>query len=182
MDAALYLLERGVDPDCISWIMPNDSWLLNRENLQPKVLAHDFPAQLRAISEAGSLSGVYQRLEAEKRLLRLDTKVWPAKYRCATVTIEELEALRRIRDVVRKGRVVRIDESGIELTKGTRSFSAKRGAGDVEVLYIDCSADGLAKRPPRPIFDGDRITLQSIAMCQQVMSAAAIAALEIEAG
>jgi len=186
IDAALFLLERDVDPDRVTWIMPNDSWFLNRDKLQPKSLAKDFPAQLRAITEADSLSAVLRRLETEERLLRLDPNVWPGKYRCATVTAEELDALRRIRDVVRKGRVVRIDGSGIELTEGTLSFAEESGtnnlngkAGKAEILYIDCTADGLAKRPPCPIFDGARITLQSISMCQQVMSAAAIAAVEL---
>ncbi len=183
IDAALYLLECDVDPERISWIMPNDSWFLNREKLQPKELARDFPAQLRAITEADSLTGVFDRLESENRLLRLDPSVWPKKYRCATVTAEELDALRRIRDVVRKGRVIRIDRSGIELTKGTLSFAGMSGtaenAPNANVLYIDCTADGLAKRPPCPIFNGTRVTLQSISMCQQVMSAAAIAAVEL---
>ena len=40
---------------------------------------------------------------------------------------------------------------------------------------MDCSADGLEKRPPVPVFDGDRITLQSVRTCQQVFSAAFIA-------
>jgi hypothetical protein len=182
IDAALYLLERDVDPDRITWIMPNDSWFLNRENIQPREVARDFPAQLRAITESDSLSAVYERLEAEGRLLRLDPDVWPAKYRCATVTLDELEELRRIRDVVRQGRVLRVDESGIELTQGARTFSRESEAGAAErfeILYIDCTADGLATRPARPIYAREKITLQSIMMCQQVMSAAVIAAIEL---
>lgn len=182
IDAALYLLARNVDPDCISWIMPNDSWFLNREKIQPRTLAEDLPAQLRAVSQANSLSGLYQRLEAEGRLLRLDPSVGPVKYRCATVTVEELEALRRIRNVIRKGRVVRIDAAGIELTQGRVSISGEAGipgADVADILYVDCTADGLARRPARPIFEAKRITLQSISMCQQVMSAAAIAAVEL---
>ena len=26
IDAALYLLDHGVNPDTISWVIPNDSW------------------------------------------------------------------------------------------------------------------------------------------------------------
>ena len=33
IDAVLYLLDHGVLPDKISWIVPNDSWLLNRDSL-----------------------------------------------------------------------------------------------------------------------------------------------------
>ena len=41
--------------------------------------------------------------------------------------------------------------------------------------YVDCSADGLERRPVVPIFATDRITLQSVRTCQQVFSAAFIA-------
>jgi hypothetical protein len=43
---------------------------------------------------------------------------------------------------------------------------------------VDCSADGLAKRDVRPVFEGDRITLQSLFMCQQVFSASLIGRVE----
>jgi hypothetical protein len=39
IDAALFLLERGLDPDRITWIMPNDAWFLNRRSVMPKGLA-----------------------------------------------------------------------------------------------------------------------------------------------
>jgi hypothetical protein len=172
IDAALFLLERGVDPDRITWIMPNDAWFLNRRSLMPKGLASDLPAQLRSVAQSDSFDEIFHRLESEGRLLRLAHDVWPTKYRCATVITEELDALRRIGNVVRMGRVVRIDSSSIELTKGTLP-------ADPETLYIDCTADGLAKRPAVPIFDGPRITLQSISICQQVFSAAALAAIEL---
>jgi len=43
---------------------------------------------------------------------------------------------------------------------------------------VDCTADGLAKREVRPVFDGGQITLQSLFMCQQVFSAAVIGQVE----
>ena len=175
IDAALYLLERGVDPAKITWIMPNDAWFLNREALYPDGLADEFGTQLEILQDAQSLTEVLQRLETAGRLLRLDGEVWPTKYRCATVNEAELAELRRIADVDRSGRVERIEGSRIVFASGERAF----GEAVDELLYVDCTADGLAQRPPRPIWDGDRITLQSVSMCQQVMSAAAIAALEL---
>lgn len=175
IDAALYLLERGVDPGTITWVMPNDAWFLNREALYPRGLSSEFGTQLRILAESNGVTEVLAKLEAAGRLLRLDRDVWPTKYRCATVNERELLQLRRIADVERGGRVARIDGATIELATGARTFDE----GAEEILYVDCTADGLAQRPPRPIFDGDRITLQSISMCQQVMSAAAIAALEL---
>ena len=33
IDAVLYLLDHGADPDKITWIIPNDSWFVNRDLL-----------------------------------------------------------------------------------------------------------------------------------------------------
>lgn len=175
IDAALYLLDRGVDPDTLTWVMPNDAWFLNRNALYPAELADDFVAQLRAIHDATTMTGAFEKLEAQGRVLRLDKEIWPTKYRCATVTAAELASLRRIKDIERRGRVSRIEGSTLELATGIRQLPEDAS----DVLYIDCTADGLAQRPATPIFAGDRITLQSISMCQQVMSAAALAAIEL---
>jgi hypothetical protein len=99
--------------------------------------------------------------------------VQPTMYRCANVTKTELEQLQRIRDVVRMGRVERIEPGKVVLADGGVTV-------DGSALYIDCSADGLEKRPPVPVFDGDWITLQSVRGCQQVFSSGLIA--HVEAG
>jgi len=104
-------------------------------------------------------------------LLRLDESVTPTMYRCATVTVPELEQLRRIRNVVRKGRVKEISRRHISLEHGEIET-------DPETLHVDCSADGLAARPPVPVFSGETITLQSLRVCQQVFSAALIGHVE----
>ena len=51
-------------------------------------------------------------------------------------------------------------------------------AATCQYLYIDCTSNGLSKRPAVPIFNGSRICLQAINQCQQVYSAAAIGAIE----
>ena len=35
MDAALWLLRRGADPDAIAWVRPRDAWMINRRTTQP---------------------------------------------------------------------------------------------------------------------------------------------------
>ena len=92
-------------------------------------------------------------------------------YRCATVTQAELTQLRRIDDVVRLGRVQRITSRALELDGGAVPVEA-------DTLFIDCSADGLQRRPAAPVFDGRQICLQSVRTCQQVFSAAFIAHVE----
>jgi hypothetical protein len=47
-----------------------------------------------------------------------------------------------------------------------------------DYLYVDCTSNGLGKRPSVPIFNGKKICLQAISQCQQVYSAAALGAVE----
>ena len=104
--------------------------------------------------------------------MRLDPDVWPTRYRCATITVSELEQLRRIKRVIRKGRVTGIEPEAIYF--GEESIPSVPGS-----LYVDCTADGLARRPPRPIFEPGLITLQPVVMCQPTYSAAVVAKLEL---
>jgi len=175
IDACLWLLDRGLDPDQITWIMPRDSWLLNRANIQPGVLGHatasNFVSQAKAALEAESYEDLFLRLEANGNLLRLDKDHWPTMYRCATVTEAELSDLRKIKNIVRKGRVTNIKPGLLQLD-----------GGEIELpdntLIVDCSADGLEKRPVVSVFSGDQITLQAVRTCQQVFSAAFIGHIE----
>jgi len=180
IDACLWLLAMGVEPDHITWIMPRDSWLLDRANLQPgpEFIDETLEAATRQMeigAEADSVDALFAGLEAEGLLLRLDPAVRPTMYRCATVTRAELEQLRRIRDVVRLGRVRRIEQDRLLLDDG--EVLTVEGT-----LYVDCTADGLARRPVVPVFAGDRLTLQTVRTCQQVFSAAFIGHIEAAYG
>ena len=166
----------GIAPDRLTWIMPRDSWLLDRATIQPGSLFADrikasFTARLRAIRDAASVEDLFCRLEDVGALLRIDPAVRPTMYRCATVTLAELEQLRRITDVVRMGHLLRVDADKMVLDGGAVAM-------DGGALYIDCTANGAEKRPATPIFDTGRITLQSVRGCQQVFSAALIAHVE----
>lgn len=76
-----------------------------------------------------------------------------------------------VKDRIRKGRIKRLSQKGIEFTEETMAFP--KGA-----LFVNCTADALAAKMPKPIFSEGRIDLQSVFFCQQVFGAAAIAALE----
>lgn len=176
MDSILWLLGRDVGPDRIRWVMPRDSWMLDRAQVQPgadffeasigRVLAN-----LEAVIEAGSVPELFALLDARGSLLRLDPSVEPTMYRCATVSRAELEQLRRVKNVVRMGRVQRVGRDRIELDGGVLATSP-------DTVHVDCTADGLERRPVRPVFEGPRITLQSVRTCQQVFSAAFLGHLE----
>jgi hypothetical protein len=176
MDACLWLLRQGVDPDRLTWIMPRDSWLIDRAVAQPGPLFADritavLIGQLTAADAATSIDDLFDRLEACGRLIRLDPAIRPTMYRCATVSAAELEQLRRIRHVIRLGRVQRIEAGRIVLDRG--EIPTTRAT-----LHVDCTADGLQMRPAVPVFAGNSITLQSVRTCQQVFSAALIAHVE----
>lgn len=176
IDTCLWLLGQGIAPDRLTWIMPRDSWLLDRATIQPGSLLAEqikaaFTAQLRAVRDAESVEDLFARLEDAGALLRIDPAVRPTMYRCATVTRLELEQLRRISDIVRMGHVLRIDADEMVLDDGSVAM-------DGRALYIDCSADGAEKRPATPIFDTGRITLQSVRGCQQIFSAALVGHVE----
>ena len=176
MDTCLWLLRHGVAPQRLTWIKPRDSWLLNRANVQPgpqfakKVLA-DVSAQLRSVEQAESVDDLFARLAETGSLLRIDESIEPEMYRCAIVSQAELEQLRRIDDVVRMGHVTAIEPGRVELDEGTVSVSGS-------ALYIDCTAVGLGRGDVAPVFDDDRITLQTVRTCQPVFSAALIAHVE----
>ena len=176
MDACLFLLAHGVAPDSIAWIMPRDSWILDRANIQPggefaDRILRGLESQMQAIADAQDIDDLFERVNATGQLLRLDPHVRPTMYRCATVTQAELEQLRRIDDVVRLGHVERIEADTIVLEGGSVPTSSK-------TLHVHCAADGLTKRPALPVFDGNAITLQALRTCQQVFSAALTAHVE----
>ncbi|MEM9566422.1 MAG: NAD(P)/FAD-dependent oxidoreductase [Actinomycetota bacterium] len=173
IDAVLWLLDRGVDPADITWITPRDSWLLNRAVIQPGD-GFRFNEQFEVLAAADSAEAVYLGMEEAGHFLRIDPSVEPTMYRCATVTEAELTQLRRVSDgIVRQGRVERVEPEALVLESGTLS----RPPG---TLYVDCSADGLARRPAVPVFADDRLTLQTVRACQQVFSAALIARVEAD--
>ena len=74
---------------------------------------------------------------------------------------------------MRAGRVERIELLGNSCSS-TRRLQTSAGS-----LHVDCTADGLERRPPRPIFSMvSGSPLQAVRTCQQVFSAAFIAHVE----
>jgi hypothetical protein len=176
IDACLWLLTQGVNPDSIRWIMPRDSWYIERGALQP---GPEFEAKNTgtimatntSVMAATSLADLFQRLESHVLLTRLDPKVTPTMFRCASVSLAELDQLRRLTKIVRQGRVVRLAVDLVTLEQGSYVPAP-------DTLYVDCTADALARLKPVPVFQGKQITLQSVRYCQQVFSAAFIAHVE----
>ncbi len=176
IDACLWLLEHGVAPTSIRWIMPRDAWLQDRANIQPgdEFLAQTFgavAAQFEAVAAATSVPDLFDRLEAAGQLLRIDPRVRPSIYRCATVSQAELAQLRRIEGVVRLGHVRAVEATRIVLDDG--SIDLPEGT-----LVVDCTASAVQPRALVPVWSQRRITLQMVRTCQPTFSCALIAHLE----
>ena len=169
MDACVWLLEQGVDPDAIRWIRPRDAWLLDRKFQQPlkllPALVEGVSLYLEAAADAEGRADLFRRLEDCGQLVRLDPRVTPTMFRSATVSDIELGALRSIEHVVRLGRVRRLGTDTITLAGGSIPTDPRQ-------IHVDCSAAGLPARPPRPIFEPGRITLQVVRAYQPTFSAA----------
>jgi NAD(P)-binding Rossmann-like domain len=176
MDTALWLLGQGVDPDTITWIRPRESWLLNRANVQPtQAFARQtmtaLVAEMEAARDATSLPDLFDRLEAARLLQRIDQSVVPTMYRCAIVSNAELTQLRRIKHVVRKGRVQAIKIDRVVLDHGEIYTTTRH-------VHIHCSSSGLPRGSLQPVFQGQRIVPQYVRRCSPSFSAAFIAHLE----
>jgi hypothetical protein len=157
LDTCVWLLTHGVPPEAIRWVKPREGWWLNRRFHQPGALLPQFHAgiglQLEAMAHASSVGDLCLRLEAAGFLLRVDPDVVPTMLHGAILSERELALLRQLRDVVRLGRVRRIEAGRMLLDRG--EVETPPGA-----LHVHCAAQGLAAPPLRPIFEEQRVTVQ----------------------
>lgn len=143
MDAAVWLLTCGAAPESIHWVMPRDSWLVNRITTQPGVefFEHSIGGvakQMKALAEATSVDDLFERLEAAGQMLRIDRTHKPRMFHYATMSEGEVALLRQIEQVIRKGRVLAIERDALVLTEG-------RVAMPADMVYINCTASGVDK-------------------------------------
>ncbi len=167
MDAVTWLLEREVAPGAVTWIRPRDTWSLNREYFQPGQ-ARTFEGavlQLEAMVASSTVEEVYERLEANGMMLRVDPDMVPTMMKGGTVSVRELEQLRRVRDVVRLGHVVRIEPERIVLEHGTVTTTP-------DTVHVHCAAPGLSDNLPQPIFTDETVTLQLVTRVSLTLSGA----------
>ena len=179
MDTGVWLIEAGVDPRSISWVRPRESWLWNRAYTQP---GDDFLEQvmdlqlalLREASAANDGRDWMRRLGEQGYYLRIDENSDPEMFHYATISQGEVDLLRQIANVIRKGRVKRVEPGKLVFADGAADIP--QGS-----LFIDCTATAVPFRVQegaRPIFDGDTITLRPLHVPLVTFSAAVAAFLE----
>lgn len=175
MDAVCWLLDGGTSPDDICWIRPRDPWMLNRAFFQPGVgLVRTFAGvveQVEAVAECASIEQIFDRLEQHEVMLRFDPSIKPSTIKGATVSLGELDCLRRVTNVIRMGHVRRIDSASITLEDG----SVPTGP---DQLHVHCASAGLSDNPPRAVFADDTILLQPITRVSLSLSAGLIGVVE----
>ncbi|WP_336987295.1 NAD(P)-binding protein [Altererythrobacter aquiaggeris] len=179
MDAGVWLLEAGVLPENISWVRPRDSWLINRTYTQPgpdffEAVVDNQIAQLKAAAQAETGDEMFEILGRGGYMLRLDPDVKPEMFHYATISEGEVELLRKIRNVIRHGRVTAIE-------RGKLTFADHVKAVPQDALFIDCTATAVPfseNREHGPQFRGDTIVLQPLHVPLVTLSAALSAFLE----
>lgn len=177
MDTVIWLVNAGASPDAISWVVPRDSWLINRETTQPgmaffKQVFGSQADQMEAFATAASTSDLFLRLEACGAVLRIFPDHIPSMFHLATVAPGEVEVLRSMRNVIRLGRVVALEADHMQLEQGNVPVQADH------TLFVDCTASAVEPRAPQKIFQGDKIVLQLVRLPQPAFSAALTAYVE----
>jgi hypothetical protein len=181
MDTGVWLLEGGVDPANISWVRPRESWLWNRANTQPGAdffedVVRSQIAHFKAAESAQDGADLMRKMSESGHYLRIDESVEPEMFHFAVISEGEVERLRRITQVIRKGRVQRIERGTLHLDGGDESVPQN-------TLFIDCTARAVPFKVTetshqKPLFEDGLITLQPLHVPLVTLSAAVTAFLE----
>jgi hypothetical protein len=156
-DACIWLLARGVDPDAICWVRPRDPWMMERGVVQPDpaIFLGMAADTMQAAEDATSLEDLFLRLEDAGIMLRVDRKVTPTMAKTPTLATWELEQLRTLQNVVRRGHIETVDRGKLSFADGSVSVAD-------DALVVHCAADGLKYPPLVPIWRRQAITLQPV--------------------
>jgi hypothetical protein len=159
MDAACWLLDQGTPPEQITWIRPQDAWMLSRKYFQPASgVVSTFEGivlELEAFVECPTIEAAFERFEEHELVFRIDRSVTPRMFKGATSSRGEVDQMRRIENVVRLGHVERIEKHEIVLQQGSIPTSPDH-------VHVHCATAGLRDNPPVAIFTDSTITLQPI--------------------
>jgi hypothetical protein len=184
MDTCVWLLSNGVHPDNIRWVVPRDSWLVNRARVQttPDAFLNTMGlgvSMREAMANENSIEAMALALEKAGCWLRLDHNVKPQMYHFAIISEAEIHMLRTIKNIVRMGRVSAITDTQIVLERGQIDLTDSSEAVNERTLFIDCSASAVGNLADTcPIFSNDKINLQWIRYPLIPFSMALIAFME----
>jgi hypothetical protein len=156
-DACIWLLARGVDPEAICWVRPRDPWMFNRAFIQPDpaIFLGMAATIMQSAAETPSMDALFRTLEDADIMLRIDRSVTPTMAKTPTLGTWELEQLRTIENVVRRGHIESVDAGRLCFADGSVGVAK-------DALVVHCAADGLKYPPLVPVWRPEDITLQPI--------------------
>jgi hypothetical protein len=156
-DACIWLLSRGVDPDAICWVRPREPWMMNRAVVQPDpaIFLGMVADTMYAAEQASSLEDLFLRLEDAGIMLRIDRTVSPTMAKAPTLATWELDQLRALENVVRRGHLGAVERGRLVFGDGSVDIAK-------DAVVVHCAADGLKYPPLVPVWRPDQITLQPI--------------------
>ncbi len=172
VESIFCLRQHGVAVDQIIWVVPRDPWSILRGSLLAVTdpISRIYDAML-AVEHASTPNDLMHRLEALGCLARLDMEISPTMFRGITISQMELEHLRQIKRIVRKGHVHGISQLGMVFDGGAVPLPRN-------TLYIDCTAGHVVRNLDTPIFQNTAITLQSTLIHHTSVSASVTGMIE----
>ena len=172
-DACIWLLARGVDPDRICWVRPREPWMINRALVQPDpaVFLGMVADTMQAAAGAISLDDFFLGLEDAGIMLRIDRTLTPTMARAPTLGAWELDLLRTLERVVRRGHLRRVEPGRLVLDEGSVAISP-------DTVVVHCAASGLQNPPLVPVWSREAITVQPIRAGSPCFAAALVGYVE----
>jgi hypothetical protein len=131
--------------------------MLNRALIQPDPVIYlgMVADMMQAAGAAASMPDLFLRLEDAGIMLRIDRSVTPTMAKAPTLGTWELELLRSIDNVVRRGHIRTARRGRLDFGQGSVAIAD-------DALIVNCAADGLKRPPLVPIWGPGAITLQPI--------------------
>lgn len=156
-DTCVWLLQNGVSPSAITWVRPRDPWLLNRAVVQPDpaVFLGMAADTMVAAAHAASPDDVFLRMEDAGIMLRIDRSVTPTMAKTPTLATWELDLVRTIDDVIRRGHLRAVAPGRLVFADGEVRVPA-------DTLVVHCAAEGLRYPGLKPIWTPEAITPQPV--------------------
>lgn len=157
MDACVWLLRQGVAPDAITWVRPRDPWVLNRARVQPDpaIFLGMAADTMAAAAEASSPDDLFLLMEAAGVMLRIDPAVTPTMAKTPTLAAWELDLLRSVEDVVRRGHLRRVSRGRLHFADGDIRVPT-------DTVVVHCAASGLKYPGLVPIWRPGVLTPQPV--------------------
>jgi hypothetical protein len=156
-DAIVWLLGNGLDADRIVWVRPREPWMLNRAVVQPDPATFIGMGAdvMETAVDATTIEELFFGMEDAGVMLRMDRSVMPTMAKTPTLAQWELDLLRTIERVVRLGHVRTVRRGELVLDRGSVRVAK-------DALVVHCAASGLQNPPMVPLWEPDRIRIQSI--------------------